>query len=132
MESTFLTAFRVVTRVPLVPIDKFRSMDLIGSVRCPVLVIHGLDDWVISPWHGEKLYELAPEPKMCLWVPGAGHNDVVKVAREEYGKTMKNFRCPRGRAAGAEVHTLQRAFAQTLPQGRAVLTSGRVQRSDGL
>ncbi|NLF38634.1 alpha/beta hydrolase [bacterium] len=93
MESTFLTAFRVVTRVPLVPdvMDRFRSMDRIPSVRCPVLVIHGLDDWVISPWHGEKLYELAPGPKMSLWVANAGHNDVVKVAREDYGNVMKEF-----------------------------------------
>ena len=39
LESPFLTAFRVLTRIPLFPFDKFRNVDKIGRVRCPVLIM---------------------------------------------------------------------------------------------
>ena len=42
VESGFVTAFRVLTRVSLLPFDKFRNIDKIGKVSCPVLVMHGI------------------------------------------------------------------------------------------
>ncbi len=91
LESPFYTAYRVVTQAPLVPFDKFSNKDEIGRIRCPVLVIHGLDDWIIQPWHGRELYARAPEPKRCLWVEGAGHNDVIAVAGARYDEALREF-----------------------------------------
>lgn len=92
IESSFVTAFRVVTRVPLFPFDKFRSIDKLKDVHCPVLVIHGKSDGVIPFWHGEKLYQQANEPKMSLWINGAGHNDLLEVAGEKYDIALRKFR----------------------------------------
>lgn len=99
VESGFTTAFRVVTRVQLLPFDRFPNVREIRRAGCPVLIIHGLADSIIPPWHGRELFEAAPEPKRALWIRGAGHNDLYAVAREEYLRGLREFRAllePRG------------------------------------
>lgn len=91
LESSFVSAFRVLTRVPLVPIDKFRNLDKIAAVRCPVLVIHGEADRVVPFWHGQKLFAAARGPKRSLWVPGADHNDVALAAGARYFEALRGF-----------------------------------------
>jgi len=92
LESSFVTAFRVVTRIPLVPFDKFRNIDKIKKINCPVLIIHGKDDDVVPVWHGKKLFEKANEPKFCLWVDNAGHNDdLAQMAGSSYWNTIEKF-----------------------------------------
>ncbi|MBZ5522660.1 MAG: alpha/beta hydrolase [Acidobacteriia bacterium] len=91
LQSPFVSAFRVLTHVPLLPFDRFPNYKRIGHVRCPLLVIHGTADSVIPIWHGQKLYDLAREPKNHFWVPGADHNDLDAVAGESYGKALQKF-----------------------------------------
>ncbi len=91
LESSFITAFRVVTHVPLLPFDKFRNIDKIKEVHCPILVIHGKDDLIVPFWHGEKLFEAANGPKCKFWVDGAGHNDLFWVASTRYWDVIKEF-----------------------------------------
>lgn len=97
LESTFTSAFRIPLRFRFLWWDKFDNLEKVARLRCPLLVIHGRSDGVISCWHGEKLYEAAPQPKRCLWVEGAGHNDVHWVAGAAYGDAMVEFaRCLQG------------------------------------
>ncbi len=91
LESAFTSVYRVMTRVPLIPFDRFPNSRRIPGVRAPVLVIHGTDDQIISPAHGARLFALAPEPKQIFWVEGAGHNDLVYVAGENYGAALLRF-----------------------------------------
>jgi abhydrolase domain-containing protein 17 len=91
LESPFLTAFRVLTRVPLLPFDKFRNVDKIGRVRCPVLIMHGEADEIVPVWHGRKLFERAPGPKMFVVIPGAHHNDFMWVAGARYAAALHDF-----------------------------------------
>lgn len=91
LEGPFVTAFRVVTHIPLLPFDKFRNINKIKKVQCPVLVIHGRDDRVVPFWHGEKLFETANEPKLNFWVDGAGHNDLLTVAGNRYWDIIGDF-----------------------------------------
>jgi fermentation-respiration switch protein FrsA (DUF1100 family) len=91
LESPFVTAFRVVTRIPIFPFDKFANIDKIKLVRCPVLVTHGMADQVIPFWHGRELFAAANEPKRFFPVGGAGHNDVMEVAGERYAKALREF-----------------------------------------
>ena len=91
LEGSFITAFRVITRIPLVPFDKFRNIDKIKKVQCPVLIIHGKDDRVVPFRHGEKLFKTANEPKLKFWVDGAGHNDLFWVAGTHYWDIIKEF-----------------------------------------
>ena len=90
-EAPFLTAFRVLTRVRLLPWDKFDNASRIGRVRCPVLIIHGRSDGVVPWWHGERLYQLAHEPKRFLSQDGAGHNDLLLVAGKTYFTALADF-----------------------------------------
>jgi fermentation-respiration switch protein FrsA (DUF1100 family) len=91
LESAFTSTYRVLTRVGLLPFDRFRNIDYIGNVRSPVLVIHGTDDWLIPPAHGRMLFTGAPEPKQSFWVDGAVHNDLVHIAGEAYTVALQQF-----------------------------------------
>jgi fermentation-respiration switch protein FrsA (DUF1100 family) len=90
LESTFVSAFRVVTHVPM-PFDQFTTLAKLKDIHCPVLVIHGRGDRVVKFWHGEMLYENANEPKKFLRVDNAGHGDVSYVANEQYEQAIKTF-----------------------------------------
>ncbi|MDY6938776.1 MAG: alpha/beta hydrolase [Cyanobacteriota bacterium] len=92
VESSFVSAFRVVTRIPLFPFDKFANIDKIDRVNCPVLVMHGTADEIIPFWHGEKLFQVAQIPKQSLWVAEAGHQDLVAIAGERYRQSLQEFR----------------------------------------
>jgi abhydrolase domain-containing protein 17 len=91
LESTFTSTFRVVAPIPLLPFDKFDNLDKIPQVRCPVLVMHGQADSVIPFQHGQKLYDAAPNPKLHLWVEGAGHNNFAAIAGDRYRATLIAF-----------------------------------------
>lgn len=84
IESGFLTAFRVRTVVPIAPFDRFRNDRRLSRVTCPVLVLHGLADHVIPPWHGRRLFEIARGPKIAGWVENAGHDDLRYWADDRY------------------------------------------------
>ncbi|GET40153.1 alpha/beta hydrolase [Microseira wollei] len=91
VENTFITAFRVVTHIPIVPFDKFANIDKIKNLRCPVLVMHATADEVIPFYHGQKLFDAANEPKRFLWIEGAGHNNFKWVAGERYVTALRQF-----------------------------------------
>ena len=92
LESTFTSAFRVVTRWPLLPGDKFKNLRKLSAVKCPVLVIHGRDDRTIPFHHGQSLYTAArSKSKQYLWVDHAGHNDLPRWAGESYRQSFVQF-----------------------------------------
>jgi fermentation-respiration switch protein FrsA (DUF1100 family) len=91
LESAFVSAFRVLTKVPLLPFDRFDNLRHIRRVWAPMLVIHGTADEVIPVSHGYRLYEAATQPKQALWVDGAHHNDVPFVAGPRYWSALVTF-----------------------------------------
>jgi fermentation-respiration switch protein FrsA (DUF1100 family) len=91
LQSTFVSAYRVMTRFPVIPFDRFPSEATLRKVRCPVLVIHGTEDRVIPFWHGEALYRKANDPKRKLWLEGVGHNDIPGPHEELFATTLKSF-----------------------------------------
>jgi len=91
LQSCFVSAYRVMTRVPLFPWDKFENLKKLPRVQCPVLVIHGTADEVVPVWHGEKLFAAAPGPKARLFVAGAPHGDVAGAAGEAYWQALQAF-----------------------------------------
>ena len=92
VESSFVSAYRVMTGIPLLPVDQFRSLKKLADVEAPVLVIHGTRDEVIAPWHGRRLAEAVPAPRRrTLWVEGAGHNDLLQVAGDAYWVALSSY-----------------------------------------
>ena len=61
--------------------DRYPSIDLIGAVRSPVLVIAGALDRVVPPDHSRRLYEAASEPKRFVLIPDGDHNDASPAHR---------------------------------------------------
>ncbi len=91
LESPFKSAFTVISRVPILPFDKFNNISMIDKINCPLLIMHGTDDRVISFPHGEALYATAHEPKSKLWVNSAGHNNLAMIAGLNYWNTIKKW-----------------------------------------
>lgn len=91
VESSFVSAFRVLTKYKILPFDKFQSLSKIKNVTCPILFIHGRKDRIISFWHGEKLFAEANNPKFSLWIDEADHNNVFEVGGKIYLKTIRDF-----------------------------------------
>ena len=91
LESSFTSAFRVMTRVRVLPFDKFDNLGKIKKVHCPVLIIHGTQDSVINASHGRRLFAAANDAKQAFWVEGANHNDVEFVAGDQYSKSLREF-----------------------------------------
>jgi fermentation-respiration switch protein FrsA (DUF1100 family) len=102
LQSTFLSAYRVMTWWPLLPFDQFKNLDKLARVSCPVLVMHGQADEVISFQHGEMLYAAAREPKRALWIPEAGHNDLRGVAGKRFWDALSDFRAVCAAVPGAK------------------------------
>ncbi len=90
-QAPFLSAFRVITGVPIVPWDKFNNARAIRRVHCPVLIAHGRRDEVIPFWQGERIYELASQPKQHIWLEQAGHNNVMRVSSRPFLAAIQNF-----------------------------------------
>ncbi len=91
LESSFISAFRVIVPFRILPFDKFPNLDNIKKVKCPILVIHGKADDIIPFAHGEKLFNAAISPKLYLWVEEANHNDLFWIAEGKYQNTLQEF-----------------------------------------
>ena len=62
----------------------------LGSVHCPVLVLHSPDDEIIPYSLGRKLFDAAPEPKRFVELRG-GHNDGFLLSQPEYEQALGDF-----------------------------------------
>lgn len=91
VESSFVSAFRVMTKYKIFPFDKFQSLNKIKQVKCPVLFIHGKQDNIVPFWHGEMLFASANEPKFSFWIDEANHNNVFAKSKDKYLQTIQNF-----------------------------------------
>lgn len=91
VESPFLSAYRVKTRIPLFPFDKYKNLALASNLTIPTLVIQGTKDQVIPHWHGKKIYEALKGYKEAFWVKGADHNDILLLENEAYWQHINQF-----------------------------------------
>jgi hypothetical protein len=91
VQSSFTSAYRVLTRWPILPFDKFNSIGKMKRVHCPVLIIHGRKDSVIGFWNSERLFAAANEPKQKWWVDRGDHNDILLVDAPGYWKAVGEF-----------------------------------------
>ena len=82
LESPYLSTAEVgATRYPWAPVkllmrDQFRSDELIGKVRAPILILHGVKDPIIPYAQGVALFNLAPGPKRLVSFPDGEHVDL--------------------------------------------------------
>ncbi|UZF90227.1 alpha/beta hydrolase [Bosea sp. NBC_00550] len=111
LEAPYLSTVSVAQAIyPYVPVgllmkDKFRSDEIIGRVKVPLLVMHGERDQLIPFAQGQALYELANAPKRFLRFPAGRHEDLPR-----YGSVAEVRRfladVAKGGPAGAETRTV--------------------------
>jgi alpha-beta hydrolase superfamily lysophospholipase len=53
--------------------SRFDTVGKIDRARCPVMVVHGDHDQIISVEQGRAVYAAAREPKRLMIIPGASH-----------------------------------------------------------
>jgi len=76
IESGFCSAFRVATKVPIVPFDQFNNLKKIGEIDEMLFTIHGDKDRTIPMWHSQKLHDAHRGKKRRVIVTGATHDDI--------------------------------------------------------
>lgn len=91
LETPFLSAFRTVTEIPVLPWDRFGNLGRIQNITCPSLVIHGRLDEVIPFRQGRRIHRELPEPKSFLEIPTASHNDLRSQGGQSYESAVDDF-----------------------------------------
>ncbi|MFN8007888.1 MAG: alpha/beta hydrolase [Terriglobia bacterium] len=71
--------------------DRYDSRGKMRQLHCPVLMIHGNQDSIISMQFGRRLFDLAQEPKEWLLISGGDHNDLPWVGGQVYWNSIDAF-----------------------------------------
>ncbi len=96
LDSTFTSipdmAKKVLPLFPagLFPIYQYNNIKRIKIIKCPVLILHSLDDKLIPFKMGQELFENASEPKMFIELKGT-HDDSFLVSANKYKKGLSDF-----------------------------------------
>jgi fermentation-respiration switch protein FrsA (DUF1100 family) len=97
LQSSF-TSVRDMARLhyPFLPVGpllrtRYATIERIGSVAAPTLIVHGDADEIVPLEHAHRLYAAATEPKRLFVVEGAGHNDVNTVGGQRYLALLREF-----------------------------------------
>lgn len=78
LESVFTSLPDVATvHYPYMPVRlmlrfKYNTVEYLSKVNCPTLIIHSRGDEITPFSHGQRLFEMAPEPKRFFELTGTG------------------------------------------------------------
>lgn len=56
---------------------KIRPIDVIDQINIPVLFVHGKKDWLIQPWHSQRLYDQAKGIKKLEIIEQGTHAEYI-------------------------------------------------------
>ena len=59
-------------------VDDVSPVRAAAAISVPVLLVHGANDRNTLPAHSERVFGALGGPKQLMWVPNAGHNDVLR------------------------------------------------------
>jgi fermentation-respiration switch protein FrsA (DUF1100 family) len=91
LQGAFVSAYRVLTWIPLFPGDKYTNLAKVPSLKIPVMVIHGTDDHTVPFWHGRKLYEAITARKQKLFVENGPHTRLAEFTGQRYWDELAKF-----------------------------------------
>ncbi len=70
----------------------FDNEKRIADISCALFMMHGKDDdFVVFERHVPLIWDNAPEPKECLWVEEATHDNIPDVLSENYNQAIIDF-----------------------------------------
>ncbi|MFC1958809.1 alpha/beta hydrolase, partial [Chloroflexota bacterium] len=96
LESTFTSLPDIAaTLYPYLPVRlmlrfKYNTAEYLSEVNCPSLIIHSRDDEIMPFIHGQRLFEMAPEPKKFFELTGT-HNEGFIISGTRYEKGLNTF-----------------------------------------
>ena len=70
---------------------RYDTLSKIGSVKSPVMVLHGDRDDIVPFRMAQQLFAAAPEPKRFYAVRGAMHNDTYAAGGQAYFEAIQDF-----------------------------------------
>lgn len=76
--------------VRLISRYRYTTVDKVGAIQCPKMIIHSPDDEIIPFEQGRRVFERAAPPKSFLAITG-GHNEGFLVSGSLYHKGLKDF-----------------------------------------
>jgi fermentation-respiration switch protein FrsA (DUF1100 family) len=80
--------------------DRWTSIEQVGGLRCPVLVLAGTEDEIV-PWRQSRLLAAEiPEPKRFVLIPGADHNSLELLAGQRMIDEVVRFVADASRRPG--------------------------------
>ncbi|RXK56450.1 alpha/beta hydrolase [Oleiharenicola lentus] len=91
LQGAFVSAYRVMTRIPVFPADKFENLEKIPELRSPIMIIHGTADDTVPSWHGERLYDAITARKAKLMVEGGPHSGLADFTGPRYWEELRKF-----------------------------------------
>ncbi len=71
--------------------DRFTSMEKIGGIEAPLLVVVGTADSLVPPEQSRRLFAAAGRAERLLEIAGADHNDYALLAGEELVAAVVKF-----------------------------------------
>jgi dipeptidyl aminopeptidase/acylaminoacyl peptidase len=91
LEPVLWPAFQVANYRGKFDVDMVEPLSLAKQIKCPVYLIHGTADDLISTDHSQNIYD-ALETKKELWiVEGARHARSIRHSRKEYSERLIKF-----------------------------------------
>ena len=91
LQGAFVSAYRVMIRIPLFPGDKFVNLPKMARLRLPVYLIHGTGDRTVPFWHAEALFAAVTARKMKFFVPGGPHAGLGDFVGPPYWVELRKF-----------------------------------------
>ncbi|WP_092007939.1 alpha/beta hydrolase [Polaromonas sp. OV174] len=95
VEGTFTSIVDVANSMswgwlPLRPLitQHFESVEKVGQLGSPFLVVHGSNDNLIAPALGRKLFEAARQPKAFVLVEGGSHHNTNSLGQAQYREAL--------------------------------------------
>jgi len=96
LESTFTSLQDAAATIYHFPLIRrfvrfgYNTAEHLAGVNCPILVVHSRDDEIMSFHHGQRLFELAGEPKTFLEITGT-HNEGFITSGRHYEEGLDAF-----------------------------------------
>ncbi len=79
--------------LPIGPLitQRFESVDKVGRIGSPLLVVHGDSDTLIRTELGQRLYDAATGRKHFLLVEGGSHHSSMVVGQARYREAIREL-----------------------------------------
>ena len=71
--------------------ERFQSISKVGSLKLPVIFLHGTSDLTVPSSMSQKLFAAAPEPRQLVLIPGGHHIDSAVVGGPLYFDPLRTF-----------------------------------------